>query len=898
MTSQIITNLFTKEQVQTLDNLFTNFSSDNEFEIRFGKYVSNQFTSGTTKDIVSLIIKSNDIIDNTYKEENEMLVVISNINPNIRVCYKIVNGNIAEKYTEYKERIKNIEFPNYNVRISMSKEINTTSDKNTVAKSINFYRHKIRTSYYTHDKNWRLDVTYTIGKNITDISEIQDFIKQLKSGISQEIIDTTYNLEMELEFIGNKYNNTKELITTTDEFLYKILQLIYPDIIYKKLQNIVYTKLKNILNINPTTNIDFRKNLISNVQTLEFHNITELETQDWGITIKADGERNLLFIDNNLSTYLINSRNEIIDISKSVKNLDQQYKNTIIDCEIINSTENLILAFDLLVCKGENYMSKSLIDRLTCLKSIISDKETPITIDNFKFKLKKFCFKDNENLLSECIETIWNTKYKYEIDGIIFTPNNSSNGYKSLSYKWKPVDMLTIDFLIKKVSEDNFNMILDEMRIKNTQLKDNTPSLKNTSSSTTAKEKKSSQQQYFLLFVGASLKNIKSNSLEVKSNTYNTLYKNWFPNVNQNTNYRPMLFIPHFMFTSSDKQIMDDTIIELYYKDSQFHYTRTRDDRTNEYLLGNPVYGNSWTTATSNWRMIQKPLTYDMLIGKEKIPFFANDRDSTLLKSMKKFHNYIKKTIYQKYTKDTKRIFEFAIGRFNDIFKWTEANIKTVYGIDIDENAIIEGESFIESLIAEGKLNEQTIPKMKVHIMDARTTFDQINLKFENKLKPNFFDTVSCQFGIHFFMESEEVFMQFCNNVATLLKENGTFIATCLNGLELNNLLNENEIEKDQTFDIKKNNTKIISITKQYGNTTNIDTYGNKISIYIESIGSLNEEYIVSPNLVISTFRKFNIDIKIIPFKKYFKTWGKEMSQEEKIYSFLGMVIIGKHKTK
>ena len=109
--------------------------------------------------------------------------------------------------------------------------------------------------------------------------------------------------------------------------------------------------------------------------TLERDDIIELANDEYEevnnirknycVTEKADGERNLLFINDIGEIYLGNRQNEIRKLG--VKSLD--YANTLLDGEYLVRNKNgkkirRYLAFDLYFCKGEDFRERILMRSL------------------------------------------------------------------------------------------------------------------------------------------------------------------------------------------------------------------------------------------------------------------------------------------------------------------------------------------------------------------------------------------------------------------------------------------------------------------------------------------------------------------------------------------------------
>ena len=125
------------------------------------------------------------------------------------------------------------------------------------------------------------------------------------------------------------------------------------------------------------------------------------------------------------------------------------------------------------------------------------------------------------------------------------------------------------------------------------------------------------------------------------------------------------------------------------------------------------------------------------------------------------------------------------------------------------------------------------------------------------------FDTVSCQFSIHYFFNNENNINMFLSNVSNSLKTGGKFICTCLDGSLIFSELNNTD--KIIEYDTKSN--KIAwKITKKYKNRrstlpNNNESIGYPIDVYVESIGTTTEEYLVHPEYLISKCKEFNMKL-------------------------------------
>lgn len=171
------------------------------------------------------------------------------------------------------------------------------------------------------------------------------------------------------------------------------------------------------------------------------------KTCKYFLTVKLDGRRFLLKLGK--TSYLISSKSEKIPLQISLE------ENYTLDGEMYN---NVYYAFDILFYKEKDVRDLILSDRLLLLEETIKNNKIH-SIMIKKYYTNDVC-KDYKYLKK-------NTKFGDKYDGIIFTPND--NYYKNV-LKWKPPELLSIDFKIRKNENSGFKFYLlnqDESVFKN-----------------------------------------------------------------------------------------------------------------------------------------------------------------------------------------------------------------------------------------------------------------------------------------------------------------------------------------------------------------------------------------------------------------------------------------------
>ena len=214
------------------------------------------------------------------------------------------------------------------------------------------------------------------------------------------------------------------------------------------------------------------------------------------------------------------------------------------------------------------------------------------------------------------------------------------------------------------------------------------------------------------------------------------------------------------------------------------------------------------------------------------------------IKNMNKFHNYVKRYLYNKYSKKS-FVLELAGGRGGDLFKLIENHVKFVTFIDYDSYALNE---------AKKRYNEffkKTNNNLEIEFFkgDAREDLTK-------NIRKNMYDLVNIHFAIHYMMSNLNTIENIFKNVDYGLKNNGFFIFSSMDGNKVNNLFNEYKINNNETLHLKKNNKIVFKLKKLFPNN-NLDKFGQKIEVFVETIGS-NIENLTNFEFLINFFKKRN----------------------------------------
>lgn len=432
-----------KKYLESCSNYYMgDISSNIELEIRFGKYdkISSNLSSDIFADIYKLSGSQNKHKQFYYIKESLYVndrrrITYTDINESIATIFDNVDLTTISSLLELVVKFSK-EKPTFDVIVSKNAikkpllgfqykiSINSEnilqvpkSEPNIIA-----YRHKFRCSWEV--SSWIYDITIMLF----------DDIATNKKKIYYEV-----ELELNIKHVQQHKNSV--------------------DFIYSELSNYIY-QILNIIECNSfKSHIDYSSKLgnFNSVVTLGNDNINRLIQSRYAVVDKADGERKFIYIDSNGHIYQANPTDKIVEKKKIDSNSNIKCINTIIDCELINDTMH---GFDLLFYNGVDCRNLNLSERLSKMAVVIKElsqlqksgsKKNPGL--GIKFVSKKFYFDD----IFKNADYIWKNRkklFKYNLDGLIFTPIHGSYLGNLPNLKWK--EKHSIDVRIFFNRNDNF----------------------------------------------------------------------------------------------------------------------------------------------------------------------------------------------------------------------------------------------------------------------------------------------------------------------------------------------------------------------------------------------------------------------------------------------------------
>ena len=673
------------------------------------------------------------------------------------------------------------------------------------------------------------------------------------------------------------------------------------------------------------------KNIMDNADT-SIPNILK----NYCVTDKADGSRSLLYVAGNGRIYLIDTNMNVMFTGAYTE--EKTVLNTLLDGEHIKYNKkgdyiNLFAAFDIYYLQGksvreyafeerfdteeeeessppEKHFRRLLLVQATAFmkpKSIVKSATTGKPTDNcsFKIKCKQFqvanpnysIFRGCSTILSDIDQGI----YEYNTDGLIFTPIHTGVASNSvgvagslnkplweLSFKWKPADFNTIDFLVRVKKDKNGQ---DEVHNIFQQGKNlvNIDSIK----------------QYKTLILCCGFDKERHRFI----NPFESMLSDNLPNVKYDNEdkYTPVPFRPTKpydenacycnvelkageMHTEENEVFGEHMIVEFKY-DIQLSGAwkwiplRVRYDKTAELQNGIPNYGNAYHVANDNWHSIHDPITKTMIMTGNGIPESTDDdgvyynRESGEFNTdgLRDFHNlYVKKKLILGVSQRKQTLIDYAVGKAGDLPKWIRAHLGFVFGIDKSNSNIFDpmdgacaryiksanehSRDFPKALFLEGNsgnnIRSGKAFKTEKEKQIARAIFgngpkDRQVLKEavykQYGVAHEGFNISSCQFALHYFFENNVIFHEFLRNLAECTAMGGYFIGTCYDGKTVFKRL-QNKIN-GEGIAVMRRDHKICEITKMYDETGFPDdetSIGYRINVYQDSINKTFPEYLVN----------------------------------------------------
>ena len=718
--------------------------------------------------------------------------------------------------------------------------------------------------------DWQLDITLV--KNITDFSNPAK-LKTAKSNMLFPIDTKTFVdkapwayadvIEFELEFIGKRFtldsmietNNIFDFLVEADEqtitsdsaaniqISTEQQQKTYQSIIYEIAKLI---KPKESHRFRQTEGLKQLSNQVIELDKNMFLKDVLPSIQNFYITDKIDGSRAVLYIYEG-TCYVV---------TKELYSFPVETKDTyILDCEeyLKNSdtestSKKKYYIFDVMVYKGKSITEEPFESRLELFNEIST------LHDSFDTKPFELLTKDFQAQLSKFKKR----KVSYTTDGIILTPKDGP--YTTMQvYKYKPIEKLSVDFVIKKCPD----------KLLGISPYNNKPG-----------------KTLYLLFSGMRLDTYKQLDLKLIKH-----YEDIFPGIDTHRlpKYFPIQFQPSdftFAYLYWDSQpnldnevgefVCGPCITNLQYSagDDLWQLHKIRDDRKVELARGN-YYGNYFEVAELTWMSYKDPLIIEDL-DLTNLSNYFQQHDNILQKASRNYNSFVKAKIFEQFAKN-EWVMDLASGKGQDLFRYSTYGFKNVVFLEIDPTALLELTKRKYDLRDSNPINVQ------IHQLDLNADYKSNIAELEDiNIPTTGVDLIICNFAFHYFLKDRKSLINIGKFIANYLKPGGRFIFTTFDARAIIRLLNENSgtwtvKSGDQIkYSIKKTDT-----TQETYSTTVLEPIGQKIDVLLPfSNDKYYTEYLVNIDYIAEELQKLNFTLEVDQsFGEYLDAFKKQNPQ-------------------
>lgn len=865
-------------------------------------------------------------IDNSITDKNAVMVIKRNMEHKV----------IREDGSEFTSDVRPVDNTDFDFRVSLQTEREIGKDEreqiiaNWKSSGKNF-RYIRRTAFTHPDYPVRIDIS-VVKDTFTPSRKSYGNFK------SANVMRGEDKYEVEIEVVNSEVSKSavlESLLKGLRECIKTILSGIQSSnfpISNDEMRQVQdeYSKLIYGGDVRPPSRIAF---IGPSSVTLQIKNIAPVGAykmpsirKNYSVTDKADGLRKLLFISTGGKMYLIDP---LLNVQFTGLVVDiKAFHNTLLDGEHVLHDKNgafinLYLAFDIYFLKGDSVRERSFYtsnkehadksrhsEMLKYIanmdaKPVLKSAKSPLTI-----QAKRFYFDDGEGsmfnetvskteenaserifaLCKQCLES----EYKYVTDGLILTPCNTGVGGTtpgqvgpldrkftwSLSFKWKPPQYNTVDFLVNTVKDDKTNRDKVIEKIDSGSI----------SGINMLSQRQVESYKELVLKVGFDPSN---RSNKIIPNACAMIYEGTIDKIAGGSGeYKPIQFLPSNpydanaglcliklnsdgdMVTEEGAEVFEDlTIVEFKYDKPEKRWIplRIRYDKTADLRKNGKNFGNDYKTADSVWYSIHYPVTEDIIKGVDKnisydetsalgtdsiseVYYKSSANAEKLTEGLRDFHNkFVKAALIYEMSKAGDTLIDFAVGKAGDLYKWKESGLSFVYGIDISRDNIEnpangactryvnfarENAKKMDAMFVVGNTSKNVkdgtafsgsseLTREISKSVFGKGSMDALKKLGLNGVVANYgkgeggFDISSIQFAVHYMFENEDTLSGFLRNVCECTKVGGVFIGTTFNGKKVFDLLKRNGVKKNESFILFKggqpeSSKKIIEIVKKY----------------------------------------------------------------------------------
>jgi SAM-dependent methyltransferase len=594
------------------------------------------------------------------------------------------------------------------------------------------------------------------------------------------------------------------------------------------------------------------------------------------ITDKMDGTHAVLVIDEifrrsghkrhflGANIYAVSDRiYEINQFSKPSTSTTIETDHTVLDVEMMEDSKGnkTFHCFDIIAIASQRVVG------LPFYKRFEKFQDAQTLLEKYDLGSIKEFVKLDDTYTSQ-IKAFYEKKRSYHIDGIIFTP--AGQFYKdaikartnrfdrifnteysnTISFKWKPLDQLTIDFYFMKPPKQKDTYIL-----------------------CCGIDRKTFEQLKLSFFDGYEPPKTPNSHkyFPIQFETYDGEFDyHWKPSAEDNA-----------LLQTYDHSAFDTLVGEFKFADAKGRLThpkliRLRTDRAQDIAKGE-YYGNALRYAELIWHSIQYPLTIKDMCEATNSGYFAADDTSDWYKPSRSFNSFAKTHLLETYLPAGRnsRIMDIAAGRGQDLARAIDLGYSEIVALDKDTDALSE--------LLDRKYNL----RVKTKNASANVHIKQIDLERsaeENaallKLPKESADSAMINFAIHYICHSatvnqKEPLIEFAKLCSMYLKKGGKLMITAFNGADV-----FDKLKATSEWSIRDGDRVKYSIKRAFS-SDGLTNLNQAIDVLLPfSAGNYYREYLVNYEYVQSVFESNGFKlIKTDSFSSLLRLYKKNNSK-------------------
>lgn len=549
---------------------------------------------------------------------------------------------------------------------------------------------------------------------------------------------------------------------------------------------------------------------------------------------------------------------------------------TIVDGELVVTPEKKLVfhAFDVIAIEGDNVSAggyETRVERLADAVGVLRD----FGLDTRAKPVVHITASEPAELKAQFLSPVFENR-PYETDGrILVEPGKAYSDTKA--YKWKSLWNTTIDFLARRVPPS----VLGQRPYIDAP-----------------------GHELHFLFVGINPQLFEALGLnrvpgynELFGNRYNT--GSYFP-IQFSPSDAPLAYMYQHPVEKPESwenwtRDVDGKVIELRCAGTDgdcgaagnlglpdWQLVRVREDRERE-VMSQQYFGNDARVAELTWLNYVDPFKEDQLWSGASEEYFSAPK-APMYRAQTAFTSFVKSRRIESSLAHAPWVIEAAIGKGQDFGRYIKASVRRVVGIDQDQGALSElvrrkfSHAKAERAGRGAAARTRRGPSEATTLFALRADLTSPHEDIAKKVRTisgfpeeTGADALVINLAIHYLAGSVVNLRNFIGLCRDLVKVGGTVIITTMFGSRVHNLLKEQSVDTNESWDSRELDVLKYSIRRGYAEDT-LTAAGQKIGVLLPfSGGEYYDEYLVDVESLTDEFTSRGFSVVGTPtFDEYF----------------------------